>query len=150
MQKQNSSPFCTSSFVKLNHSLQKISFHRCDHSSGHLRSFLRRNQEDEFWICVRSSGPPYADLYLVEDFLFFRYPTSSPCPPSLLPPPPLPLPPTAPTNRPPTPLYSSITSSAIASLPAYDQSLLSALRRQHQSDSVALRRSLTRHQRRCE
>jgi hypothetical protein len=137
--------------VKLNHSLQKISFHRCDHSSGHLRSFLRRNQEDEFWICVRSSGPPYADLYLVEDFLFFHYP--------------IPLHhvhllfcrrlryhfhPTAPTNRPPTPLYSSITSSAIASLPAYDQSLLSALRRQHQSDSVALRRSLTRHQRRCE
>jgi hypothetical protein len=57
--------------------------------------------------------------------------------------------PTAPTNRPPTPMYSSITSSAIASLPAYDQSLLSALRRQHQSDGVALRRSLTRHQRRC-
>ena len=57
--------------------------------------------------------------------------------------------PTPPTNRPPTLLYSSITSSAIASLPAYDQSLLSALRRQHQSDGVALRRSLTRHQRRC-
>jgi hypothetical protein len=57
--------------------------------------------------------------------------------------------PTAPTNRPPTPLYSSITSSAIASLLAYDQSLLSALRVARKSNGVALRRSFTRNQRRC-